>query len=187
MRRLKWVGCFCLLLLVSRSSAEELPGELKIDFLGLHLGCTEAEAVAVVNKGPLFSSFSEQAIERRIEGDEIHCRFSGNHRLQGFTATVLVFWKNRLRMVVIATRTEDGILYDALKLKLEKRYGKMEDDVCFGGKSSSKTVDGMYLNIKHKKVLFESDHVILGAGHCMLSVAREADKIKQKGDETGDF
>jgi len=178
MSRKVCVGCLCIWMWAAIVSVVD-GGGLKTDFLGFHLGETEAESRAVLGDIELICD--------KTEGNETTWAYAGNHRLRGARLTMLGFWKGRLHLVIVGFNVEDELLYDALKPKLERRYGEMEKVICIGGKKCRRVADGMAIELHHDRKMFESDTVYLTAVHVALQGVIEAAKVARKGDEVGEL
>ncbi len=163
-----------------RPSAEEQ----QTDFLGLRLGCTVEETRAVLEK-----TTNRMHLVKSTPVDGLQTLFySGNHRLNGATHTGYSFWNNRLTVVSVRFKTEEaGKVYDALKMKMEEKYGKMTDRVTFGGRKCDLEKDGMGFALEQEDNPLGVGTVTLMAVHQGLWAAKEAQAVKEKAGELGSF
>jgi len=185
-----WV---CLALAIFASSAiygqiHEDPtpstNKLEEEFLGLHLGCSFDELQEVLKKAPNSITLIKKA---NMEGMPSYL-YSGNHRLQGATATAFGFWDGKLGIVVVYFKTDEAKkVYNALKMKMEEKYGKMNEGIKFGGEKCSLTKAGMLFTLQLEKGLLETDTVSLIAVHLGIIAAKDAKEVEKKAKELGDF
>ena len=188
--RVFWV---CLALAIFTSSAT--PGQnledpkfstdkLEDEFLGLHLGCSLEELQGALKK----SANPIKLIKKDVVDGVTTYAYWGNHRLNGATGTSFSFWDGKLSAVAVFFKTEEAEkIYDALKMKMEKKYGKMNDGIKFAGKECTLMKGGMAFILKYETNPFETDTVLLATVHLGLMVAKEAKEVEKKADDLGDF
>jgi len=158
--------------------------KLESDFLGVHLGCSLEELQALLRK----SAKSMKLIKKGVMNGRPSYMFSGNHRLNGATATGFGFWEGKLSIVIVFFRTEEpDKVYDALKMKMEEKYGKMTNEIEFAGKRCALIKDGMMFNLQYETNPFKTDTVMLICEHLGIKAAEEAKAVEKKARELGDF
>lgn len=168
----------------TRAQDEVGTTKLEGEFLGINLGCGIDELQAILKKS---EKPMKQVKKSEVDGMTTYL-YSGNHRLNGATGTGFSFWDGKLAAVTLYFSSEDAEeLYDALKLKMEEKYGKMSSGIQFMGKKCSLTKDGMVFQLQWDKKPLETDSVYLVAGHVGIMAAKEAKSVEDKADALGDL
>jgi hypothetical protein len=158
--------------------------KLEDEFLGLHLGCKLEDLQGVLKKSVNPIKFVKKDV---VDGMTTYT-YLGNHRLNGATTTTFFFWDGKLITVTVFFKTEEAEkIYDALKMKIEEKYGKMNDGIKFAGKKCTLIKGGMGFSLEYETNPFETDTVFLGAVHLGIMVAKKAKEVEKKADDLGDF
>lgn len=158
--------------------------KLKDTFLGLTLGSSSVETLAIIKKADL------KLIGKEEEKGNIVYAYYGNHQIKGAKITMLIFWKDKLSMVAVVFEVENDQsdnLYEALKKKIEDKFGKMKDEIEFAGKKAELEKDGMGISINMKKNPFKPAEIRIGAVHLGIYVAQKNEDIQKKADNIGNF
>jgi len=158
--------------------------KLEDEFLGLHLGCSLEELQGVLKKSVNPIKFIKKDV---MDGMPTYA-YVGNHRLNGAMITSFSFWDGKLTTVAVFFKTEEAKkIYDALKMKVEEKYGKMNDGIKFAGKKCTLIKGGMGFSLEYETNPFEAATVILATVHLGIMVAKEAKEVEKKADDLGDF
>ena len=158
--------------------------KLEDEFLGLHLGCSLEELQGVLKK----SANTIKLIKKDVLHGMTTYTYWGNHRLNDATATTFSFWDGKLSVVFVSFESEQAEkIYDALKMKMEEKYGKMNDRIKFAGKKCKLIKGGMGLTLELETNPFETNAVSLGAVHLAILAAKKAKEIEKKADDLGDL
>ena len=159
-------------------------GKLEDEFLGLHLGCSLEELQRELKK----SENPIKLIKKKVKMGMTTYVYSGNHRLNGATETSFFFWDGKLSIITVSFETEEAAkIFDALKIKMEKKYAKMTDDIKFSGKRCSLLKVGMSFCLDLTTKPSETDKVLLGAAHVGIMLAKEAKEVDKKADDLGNL
>ena len=78
-------------------------------------------------------------------------------------------------------------MYDALKMKMEKKYGKINDTISFSGKRCFLMKGGMLLSLELETNPSETDTITIGAVHMGIWAAKGAEEVEKKAKELGNF
>ena len=190
--RLFIIMCFVIFYLMNISYSQEKSDnilEIKAirieeEFLGLHLGSDYQEASDILHKGTSDISF----FDVKNEGCFRKYVYTGNHKLKGAMGTVLTFWDNKLQAIVVLFQGEDAEqVYDALKIKVEKKYGKMTDSIAFMGKEATLNKGSMQIYMQYEENFGEGKQTIFGAVHLGLLAKQKSSEIEKKADKLGDI
>ncbi|MCD6298091.1 MAG: hypothetical protein J7M30_13150 [Deltaproteobacteria bacterium] len=158
--------------------------KLNISFLGLYLGAPISEVMDVINQ----SNSDMILLKKEPEGRTTTYFYCSNLRLKGAKATFLKFWDNKLQVIGVMFDGEDAEkVFDALKLKIDSKYGKMTDEIKFAGKEASLQKGSMGIQLKYKIGMVEANKTNLYAVHIGLVNAETAAEVKKKSDELGDL
>ncbi|MBW1677142.1 MAG: hypothetical protein JRJ79_11190 [Deltaproteobacteria bacterium] len=185
-----WV---CLALAIFTSSAthsqsHEEPklstDKLEDEFLGLHLGCSLEELQGALKK----STNPIKLIKKDVVDGMTTYFYSGNHRLNGATGTSFSFWDGKLSVVTVFFKTEEAAkIYDALKMKMEEKYAKMNNGIKFSGKKCTLIKGGMHFSLELETNPLEADTVLLVAAHLGIMAAKEAKEVEKKAKDLGNL
>ena len=183
--------CICLVvssLMFSYAQDNEILNtsreKLDKDFLGLYLGCSFNEFQAQLKQSTISMTFRNQKF---IDGATDYYYY-GNHRLNGAKGTTFSFWNGKLFRVDVFFESEEAKkVYDALKVKMEDKYGKMRDEIKFLGEKCYMTSDGMWFKIEYEKKPFETGTVELVCVHMGLADAKAAKELEKKSKDLGDL
>ena len=158
--------------------------KLEDEFLGLYLGCSLEELQGALKKSANPITF----IKKDVMGGMTTYAYWGNHRLNGATGTSFSFWDGKLSIVAVFFETEEAEkIYHALKMKMEEKYGKMNDGIKFLGKECTLIKGGMGFSLVLETNPFETDTVLLFAAHLGIMAAKEAKEVEKKAEDLGNF
>ena len=142
--------------------------ELAVDFLGVYLGCSLDKWKKVMKESKMV------LLSQNIDDGMIEYVYSGNNRLKNVEGTFYYFWEGKLCKVALLIKTAEAEkTYEALKIKMEEKYGKMEEDINFTTKNCKSMKDGMFFRLELKKNLFDEPKSMIGlqAAHCQITMA----------------
>ena len=158
--------------------------KLNDEFLGLHLGCSLEELQESLKK----STNPSKLFKKDLMDGMTTYAYRGNHHLNGATGTSFSFWDDKLSLVTVFFKTEEAEkIYEALKMKMEEKYGKMKDGIKFAGKRCFLIKGGMGFGLEYKDNMSEADTVLIIASHLGIMDAKEAKKVEKKAEDLGDF
>ena len=166
----------------NKNEAKVTTNTLKTAFLGVYLGSPISEVIDAINKDLTF-------VKKESKGMITEYLYTGNHRLKGAKFTKLKFWNNKLQIILVGFEGEDTKkIYDALKLKVDSKYGKMTNKkFVFNGEIASLVKEGMGIMVQYEKHPLKADFTFFGATHLGLFEAEEAYNIQKKSKELGDL
>ncbi len=158
--------------------------KLDIELLGINLGCSFNEIEVVLENSPNKINFLKMEL---IEGMDTYV-YTGNHRLNTATGTSFSFWEGKLHSLSVIFLTDEAEdIYEALKMKLEAKYGKMKDELTFSGKSCTGLFEGMMVGLVLNTSSFETDQLLLIGMHTGISEAKTKKEIEDKANSLGDL
>lgn len=158
--------------------------KLEIEFLGINLGCTLDELKEVLDNSPNKIKYVKKEI---VKGMETYA-YAGNHRLNDALFTSFSFWEGKLALVMVMYSSDEAKdIYDALKMKTEEKYSKMNDEISFSGESCTLTTDGMMLMLILNTSLSETNSVQFMAGHTGIQQAKDKKDLSKRAKSLGDF
>jgi hypothetical protein len=115
-------------------------------------------------------------------------RYTGNNALRGAANSGFMFWHDQLISIFVMFQSKDAEkTFDALKKKIEDKYGAMKEKAKFSGKDCEVRKGSLGIVLSYKNDPVEGRQTTIGATHIALMEAMEKQSIEKKAAALGNL